>query len=182
MRAVVAEDGVLRVIDAPIPTKKDDNGVLVKIMATAINRADMLQASGKYPSPDGNPILGLELAGEVVEAPSTSWAKPGDRVMSLMTSGGNAGFARVPESLLMPIPQTLTYLQAPPTLTPTPTLTSTLTSTQTPTATPTLIDLNPFSHRLLPFLKFGLRLFSYFDPPQRSNLVSAFSSMEEAQV
>ncbi len=83
------------------------NEVLIKVHAAGINRADLVQRSGKYPPPRGaSPILGLEVAGEVVElGESVSHAEIGQRVCALLAGGGYAEYACVHESLLMPIPQ-----------------------------------------------------------------------------
>ncbi|XP_071113105.1 quinone oxidoreductase PIG3-like [Haliotis cracherodii] len=89
--------------------------VLIRVHATAINRADTLQRKGLYPPPPGeSDILGLEAAG-VVESlgPGCSgkW-KIGDRVMSLLAGGGNSEYVASPEKLLMPIPEGMDYINA----------------------------------------------------------------------
>lgn len=95
----------------PKPGKKD---LLVKIVATALNRADTLQRKGLYPPPLGeSPILGLEMAGEVVEiGREVSQWKVGDRVCGLLGGGGYAQYACISEDMAMPIPDNLTYEQA----------------------------------------------------------------------
>ena len=94
----------------PQPT---DREVLVKVHAAALNRADLLQRQGKYPPPEGaSDILGLEMAGEVVQAPAGSRWQPGDRVMGLLAGGGQAELVAVHEDLLMPIPDNLSYIEA----------------------------------------------------------------------
>ncbi|KAF4794089.1 quinone oxidoreductase PIG3 [Turdus rufiventris] len=89
--------------------------VLVKVSASALNRADLLQRRGKYPPPKGaSDILGLEAAGRVAGlGPGCSgrW-KIGDAVMALLSGGGQAQFVTVPEGLLMPIPKDMTFIQA----------------------------------------------------------------------
>ena len=63
---LIKENQRLEWCDVPDPVIKDDE-VLVKIYAAALNRADLLQREGKYPSPPGCPEwMGLELAGEIV--------------------------------------------------------------------------------------------------------------------
>ena len=58
--------------DVPKPARKKGE-VLVKVHASALNRADLLQRQGKYPPPEGeSDILGLEMAGEVVETDADS--------------------------------------------------------------------------------------------------------------
>jgi putative PIG3 family NAD(P)H quinone oxidoreductase len=101
---------VLTYGDAPDP--QPSNGeLLVRVRATAVNRADLLQRRGAYPPPHGaSPILGLELAGEVVTA-SGSW-REGDRVMAVVTGGGYAELAAVPEGMATRIPDQMTFEQA----------------------------------------------------------------------
>jgi NADPH:quinone reductase-like Zn-dependent oxidoreductase len=70
---------VLHLGEYPDPVMKEDE-LLVRVKATALNRADLLQRRGKHPPPKGVPdILGLEMAGEVVDvgAACEGWA-PGD--------------------------------------------------------------------------------------------------------
>ncbi len=66
--------------------------VKIHVQATAINRADLLQASGGYPPPPGaSPILGLECAGTVVETgEDVARVKVGDSVCALLAGGGYA--------------------------------------------------------------------------------------------
>jgi len=95
----------------PRPGPKE---ILVKVVATALNRADSLQRQGKYPPPPGaSPLLGLEMAGEVVEIGNevTQW-QPGQRVCGLLPGGGYAQFAVIHEDLALPIPEGLTFAQA----------------------------------------------------------------------
>src|SRR5207245_1169181 len=64
----------------------------IRVRATAVNRADLLQRQGFYPPPPGaSPILGLECAGEVAEVgPEARGFRPGERVMALLAGGGYA--------------------------------------------------------------------------------------------
>ena len=99
--------------DVPDPCVKEDE-VLVKIHAAALNRADLLQRQGKYPSPAGCPEwMGLEIAGEIVEvgASVTKW-KIGDRACALLGGGGYAEYVAVKEDMLMPIPRGLSMVEA----------------------------------------------------------------------
>src|SRR3954452_10191577 len=68
MRAIVADgDGGLALVDRPVP-RPGRGEVLIKVAAAGVNRPDVLQRRGMYPPPPGAPdILGLEIAGEVVE-------------------------------------------------------------------------------------------------------------------
>jgi putative NAD(P)H quinone oxidoreductase, PIG3 family len=101
---------VLRYDDAPDPIPGADE-VLVRVRATAVNRADLLQRRGVYaPPPGASPILGLELAGEVL-TPAGSW-RVGDRVMAVVTGGGYAELAVVPVGMVMRIPDSLSFEEA----------------------------------------------------------------------
>jgi putative PIG3 family NAD(P)H quinone oxidoreductase len=96
--------------DAPEP-QLNPGDLLVRVHATALNRADLLQRRGGYaPPPGASPILGLELAGEVVQA-ADGW-QVGDRVMAVVTGGSYAEYAAVPASVAMPIPDSLSYEEA----------------------------------------------------------------------
>ena len=102
--------------DVPDPVINSDE-VLVKIHAAALNRADLLQRQGKYPSPEGcPPWMGLEIAGEIIEIgakiPSVSAWKVGDRVCALLGGGGYAEYVAVKYDMLMPIPRGLTMEEA----------------------------------------------------------------------
>lgn len=104
---------VLQIDDHPDPLLNDD-ALLVCIRATALNRADLLQRRGKYPPPDGaSEILGLEIAGEIVETGSVcrGW-NPGDRIMALLPGGGYAQKVAVPDGMAMRIPANLSYEEA----------------------------------------------------------------------
>ncbi len=96
--------------DAPAPDLRPEE-MLVRVQATALNRADLLQRRGGYaPPPGASPILGLELAGEVL-VPAGEW-QIGDRVMAVVTGGAYAKVASVPVGMAMPIPTNLTFEQA----------------------------------------------------------------------
>lgn len=95
------------------PVIKDDE-VLVKIYAAALNRADLLQRQGKYPSPEGCPEwMGLEIAGVIVSVgKSVSDWNIGDRVCALLGGGGYAEYVAVKYDMLMPIPNGLSMVEA----------------------------------------------------------------------
>lgn len=98
--------------EVELPERKTGE-VLVKVWASALNRADLLQRQGNYPPPEGeSDILGLEMAGEVIESEANSRWQPGDKVMGLLAGGGQAEFVLVPEALLMPIPKNLSFIEA----------------------------------------------------------------------
>lgn len=88
--------------------------LLVKVHATALNRADTLQRKGQYPPPPGeSTILGLELSGEVVEVGLgvTRW-KPGDKVCGLVGGGGYAEYAILRADMAFEIPSGYSWAQA----------------------------------------------------------------------
>ena len=99
--------------DVPDPVMGDDE-VLVKIYAAALNRADLLQREGKYPSPPGCPEwMGLEIAGKIVAVgKNVTNRKIGDRVCALLGGGGYAEYVAVKYDMLMPIPKGLTMEEA----------------------------------------------------------------------
>jgi len=90
------------------------SGLRLRVAATAVNRADLLQARGLYPPPPGaSPILGLECAGEVLETGSdvSGW-RPGDRAMALLPGGGYATQVVVDAGSALRVPDRLTFEQA----------------------------------------------------------------------
>ncbi len=95
-------------------THPEPHEVRIKIRATAVNRADLLQRRGRYPPPEGSTdILGLECAGVIDQAGSDvrNW-RTGDRVMVLLAGGGYAEEVNVHANLLMPIPSHLSFEEA----------------------------------------------------------------------
>jgi len=101
---------VLQLGSAPDPQPAPGE-LLVRVHATAVNRADLLQRRGAYPPPKGaSQILGLELAGEVV-AGAGDW-QPRDRVMAVVTGGGYAELAAVPAGMAMRIPDQFSFEEA----------------------------------------------------------------------
>lgn len=114
MKAMLIDDNRNLVwSDVPDPVIGDDE-VLVKIYAAALNRADLLQREGKYPSPPGCPEwMGLEIAGKITDCGKnvTGW-QVGDRVCALLGGGGYAEYVAVKYDMLMPIPKGLTMEEA----------------------------------------------------------------------
>ena len=114
MKAMLVDDKQNLVwSDVADPVIKDDE-VLVKIYATALNRADLLQREGKYPSPPGCPEwMGLEIAGRIVQCGSavTNW-QVGDKVCALLGGGGYAEYVAVKHDILMPVPKGLSMEEA----------------------------------------------------------------------
>lgn len=114
MKAILVDENKNLVwSDVADPVIKDDE-VLVKIHAAALNRADLLQRQGKYPSPPGCPEwMGLEVAGVIEKVGSmvTNW-KIGDQVCALLGGGGYAEYVAVKYDMLMPIPKGLSMVEA----------------------------------------------------------------------
>ena len=114
MKAILVDENKNLVwSDVADPVIKEDE-VLVKIHAAALNRADLLQRQGKYPSPAGCPEwMGLEIAGEIVSVGKavTNW-NIGDRICALLGGGGYAQYVAVKYDMLMPVPKGLSMVEA----------------------------------------------------------------------
>ena len=113
MKAILVEDGQLVMGDAPEP-EVGVGQVKIAVAASAVNRADLVQAAGAYPPPPGaSPILGLECAGEVVEVgEGVQRVKPGDQVCALLAGGGYAETVAVPAGQVLRVPQGLSLREA----------------------------------------------------------------------
>jgi putative PIG3 family NAD(P)H quinone oxidoreductase len=114
MKAVLVEEGApLKLGDFEKPDLKPGE-VLVKVAASGLNRADLVQRRGAYPPPPGaSPIMGLEISGTVVAtSDSANRFKLGDRVAGLLAGGGYAEFAAVDEGSLFPVPDGMDMVKA----------------------------------------------------------------------
>lgn len=117
MKAIlVNEDRSLRWDNVPDPVIKPEE-VLVKVVAAALNRADLMQREGDYPPPAGCPEwMGLEVSGEIIEmgeeAKKNSHWKQGDRVCALLGGGGYAQYVAVKYDMLMPVPNNCSMIEA----------------------------------------------------------------------
>jgi putative PIG3 family NAD(P)H quinone oxidoreductase len=109
MRAIVVESAggpeVLGWTAAPDPVAGPGE-VVLRVAATAVNRADLLQRQGRYPAPAGAPpYLGLECSGVVAEVgPGVEGWRVGDECTALLAGGGYAERVVVPAGQLMPVP------------------------------------------------------------------------------
>lgn len=115
MKSILIKDGSTELYlgEAPDPIMANDE-ILVRVKATALNRADLLQKRGLYPPPAGaSTIIGLEMAGVVENIGSdvTNW-KIGDRVFGLLSGGGYAQYTTIPAAHAMPIPDELSFEEA----------------------------------------------------------------------
>ena len=99
------EPDVLRVTTGSVPQPKPDE-VLIRVLAAGVNRPDVMQRKGAYPPPpNASPIIGLEVAGEVVTAgPEVAAVKAGDRVCALTNGGGYAEYCVAPALQCLPWP------------------------------------------------------------------------------
>ncbi len=90
----------------PLPQPKADE-VLIRVLAAGVNRPDVSQRKGEYPPPPGaSPVIGLEVAGEVVAVgPEAGAWKPGDKVCALANGGGYAEYCAVPAAQCLPWPK-----------------------------------------------------------------------------
>ena len=107
------QNQVLKLAQCDIP-KPAAHQVLIKVSAAGVNYPDIMQRKGLYPPPTGaSPILGLEIAGVVVEVgASVTNLAVGDRVCALVTGGGYAQYCLASACVCLPIPQNLTFNQA----------------------------------------------------------------------
>ncbi len=107
---------VLRLAERPDPIAGLGE-VLIRVRASGVNRPDVLQRSGAYPPPPGaSDIPGLEVAGEIVQGDAAAMTaanlKLGDRVCALVTGGGYAPLCVAPVGQCLPVPGTLSDVQA----------------------------------------------------------------------
>ena len=104
---------VLSIAEGDRPSPKAGE-VLIQVHAAGVNRPDILQRKGQYPPPTGaSPILGLEVAGKIVECglESTPW-NIGDSVCALVSGGGYAEYCIAPSAQCLPIPQGVSFEEA----------------------------------------------------------------------
>ena len=120
----VAQDSHYRVVDVegtgadarlvmgtrPLPTVSADD-ILVRVHAAGVNRADLLQRQGLYPPPAGaSDVMGLELAGEVVQVGSdVRRFREGDKVCAILSGGGYGAYCLVPQFQAAPIVEGLNW-------------------------------------------------------------------------
>src|SRR5215217_4102844 len=116
MMAVVAPqpDGAeeLALVERSVP-RVGSGEVLVKVAAAGVNRPDILQRRGLYPPPPGAPdILGLEIAGVVVEAGEGAEEMVGRNVCALVAGGGYAEYCAAPVGTCLFVPEAMPLTEA----------------------------------------------------------------------
>ncbi len=98
--------------EVPDPLRKEGE-VLIRVHAAAVNRADLMQKDGCYASPPDWPQwCGLEVSGEVLEAPANACVRPGDAVCALLGGGGYSELVTAPAGMVIPIPEGLSMIEA----------------------------------------------------------------------
>lgn len=102
----------MQIAQGPLPQLKAGE-VLIKVETAGVNRPDILQRQGLYPPPpDASPILGLEVAGTIVDGDGSSSWQIGDRVCALANGGGYAEYCAVPATQCLPWPRDYDAAQA----------------------------------------------------------------------
>ncbi|GLQ94904.1 oxidoreductase [Dyella acidisoli] len=107
---------VLQPVERPIP-QPGTGEVLIKVVASGVNRPDVFQRQGHYaPPPGASDLPGLEVAGELVEGDFSGrnpfGLKPGDAVCALLAGGGYAQYVVAPLGQCLPVPAGLSVLEA----------------------------------------------------------------------
>lgn len=104
---------VMELKSGPLPAP-GEHDVLIRVAAAGVNRPDVAQRQGTYkPPPGASPVLGLEVAGEVVDvgASVSNW-KPGDTVCALTPGGGYAEYCVAPATHCLSAPSGLSIIEA----------------------------------------------------------------------
>lgn len=116
MKAMLVKNERLVMTEVEMPVPKAGE-ILIEVKAIGINRADLLQRKGTYPSPKGWPEWpGLEVAGKVAamgaDVEKSGKFNLGDDVCALLGGGGYAEYVCAPAGMVMPMPKNLSYAQA----------------------------------------------------------------------
>ena len=108
---IIANSLQLSPLPQPVPAPHQ---VLIKVAAAGISRPDVMQRQGLYPAPAGaSPILGLEVAGTVVEiGNAVSGFNIGDQVCALVNGGGYSDYCLASAVCCLPIPKGFSFIQA----------------------------------------------------------------------
>jgi len=113
MIAIEVENGALKPVRRDMPTPSAGQ-VLIKVVAAGVSRPDVMQRQGLYPPPPGaSDIPGLEVAGTIQAlGDHINHLNIGDRVCALVTGGGYAEYCITSDTLCLPIPEGLSFIQA----------------------------------------------------------------------
>ncbi|ASW88012.1 MULTISPECIES: NAD(P)H-quinone oxidoreductase [Mycobacterium] len=114
MRAIVAESSDQLFWQEVADVSARPGEVVVKVAAAGVNRADVLQAAGKYPPPPGaSEIIGMEVSGVITEVGDgvTEWSA-GQEVCALLAGGGYAEYVAVSAGQVLPIPSGVDLVDA----------------------------------------------------------------------
>jgi NADPH2:quinone reductase len=107
---------VLRIAERPVPVPGVGE-LLIRVLASGVNRPDVLQRLGQYPVPAGaSDIPGLEVSGVIEQGDLHTLAaagfKLGDHVCALVAGGGYAEFCTAPVGQCLPVPHGLSHVEA----------------------------------------------------------------------
>jgi putative PIG3 family NAD(P)H quinone oxidoreductase len=114
MRAIVAESSGQLSWQEVADVSARPGEVVVKVAAAGVNRADVLQAAGKYPPPPGaSEIIGMEVSGVITEVGDgvTEWSA-GQEVCAVLAGGGYAEYVAVSAGQVLPIPSGVDLVDA----------------------------------------------------------------------
>ncbi|MES3635785.1 NAD(P)H-quinone oxidoreductase [Mycobacterium intracellulare] len=114
MRAIVAESSDQLSWQEVADVSARPGEVVIKVAAAGVNRADVLQAAGKYPPPPGaSEIIGMEVSGVIAEVGDgvAEWSV-GQEVCALLAGGGYAEYVAVPAGQVLPIPSGVDLVDA----------------------------------------------------------------------
>jgi putative PIG3 family NAD(P)H quinone oxidoreductase len=114
MRAIVAESSDQLSWQEVADVSAGPGEVLIKVAAAGVNRADLLQAAGKYPPPPGaSEIIGMEVSGVIAAIGSgvAEWSV-GQEVCALLAGGGYAEHVAAPAGQVLPIPDGVDLVDA----------------------------------------------------------------------
>lgn len=106
-------DNDLQLTELPTPSP-NAHQVLIKVAAAGVNRPDLMQRQGVYPPPPGaSPILGLEVAGTIVQVGNQiDEFKIGDKVCALVPGGGYAEYCLASAGCCLPVPAGFSFIEA----------------------------------------------------------------------
>ncbi|APT91687.1 NAD(P)H-quinone oxidoreductase [Corynebacterium phocae] len=115
MKAIIQQDtdnpSSLELTEVDTPTIKKGE-VLIEVKAAGVNRADLLQAKGHYPPPEGaSEVIGLEISGVIADAGDSDFEQ-GQEVAALLAGGGYAEYVAVPKGQVMRLPEGFSFEHA----------------------------------------------------------------------